>query len=91
MRQFAFAMLIATTLLPAQETYVLGPDSLPQPGVQQGSVTKYELKAGRFYPGTPHTYSVYLPAEEPTLIRYAYDFEQITGQRKDPPLFPPLP
>jgi amidase len=28
---------------------------------------------------------------ESTLIRYAYDFEQATGQRKDPPLFPPLP
>jgi Asp-tRNA(Asn)/Glu-tRNA(Gln) amidotransferase A subunit family amidase len=28
---------------------------------------------------------------ESTLIRYAYDFEQTTGQRKDPPLFPPLP
>jgi amidase len=28
---------------------------------------------------------------ESTLIRYAYDFEQTTGQRKDPPLFPRLP
>jgi amidase len=28
---------------------------------------------------------------ESTLIRYAYDFEQSSGQRKDPPLFPPLP
>ncbi len=28
---------------------------------------------------------------EATLIRYAYDFEQTTGQRKDPPLFPALP
>jgi sugar lactone lactonase YvrE len=68
MRQLAFAMLLATTLLRAQvlraqETYVLGRDSLPQPGVPQGSVTKYELKAGKFYPGTPHTYSVYLPAQ----------------------------
>jgi hypothetical protein len=27
----------------------------------------------------------------PSLIRYAYDFEQITGQRKDPALFSPLP
>jgi amidase len=26
-----------------------------------------------------------------TLIRYAYDFEQTSGQRKDPPLFPALP
>jgi amidase len=28
---------------------------------------------------------------EATLIRYAYDFEQTSGQRKDPPMFPPLP
>ena len=28
---------------------------------------------------------------EATLIRYAYDFEQTVRQRKDPPLFPPLP
>jgi amidase len=28
---------------------------------------------------------------ESTLVRYAYDFEQTTEQRKDPPLFPPLP
>jgi amidase len=27
---------------------------------------------------------------EGTLIRYAFDFEQTTKQRKDPPLFPPL-
>jgi amidase len=28
---------------------------------------------------------------ESTLIRYAFDFEQSSGQRKEPPLFPPLP
>jgi Asp-tRNA(Asn)/Glu-tRNA(Gln) amidotransferase A subunit family amidase len=28
---------------------------------------------------------------ESTLIRYVYDFEQTTRQRKDPPLFPALP
>jgi Asp-tRNA(Asn)/Glu-tRNA(Gln) amidotransferase A subunit family amidase len=28
---------------------------------------------------------------EATLIRFAYDFEQTVQQRKDPPLFPPLP
>jgi len=63
MRWFALLTLLAATLLHAQETYVLGPDSTPQAGVAKGSVTKYELKAGRFYPGTPHTYSVYLPAQ----------------------------
>ncbi len=28
---------------------------------------------------------------EPKLIGYSYDFEQTTGHRKGPPLFPPLP
>ena len=63
MRWFVLLTLLAATLLHAQETYVLGRDSMPQAGVAKGSVTKYELKAGRFYPGTPHTYSVYLPAQ----------------------------
>jgi gluconolactonase len=63
MRRFVLLTLLAATLLHAQETYVLGPDSTPQAGVPKGSVTKYELKAGSFYPGTPHTYSIYLPAQ----------------------------
>jgi gluconolactonase len=63
MRWFVLLALLTAMLVHAQETYVLGPDSHPQAGVPQGSVTKYELKPGRFYPGTPHTYSVYLPAQ----------------------------
>ena len=34
----------------------------PRNGVPKGSVTKYELEAGTFYPGTPHKYSIYVPA-----------------------------
>jgi gluconolactonase len=63
MRRFVLLALLTATLVYAQETYVLGPDSKAQAGVAQGSVTKYELKPGRFYPGTPHTYSVYVPAQ----------------------------
>jgi gluconolactonase len=63
MRRFVLLTLLAATLLHAQESYVLGPDSTSQAGVPKGSVTKYELKAGRFYPGTPHTYSLYVPAQ----------------------------
>jgi gluconolactonase len=63
MRRFVLLALLTATLVHAQETYVLGPDSKAQAGVAQGSVTKYELKPGRFYPGTPHTYSVYVPAQ----------------------------
>ena len=42
--------------------YALGPDSQPHSGVPR-SVAKYELKAGTFYSGTPHTYSIYVPAQ----------------------------
>jgi gluconolactonase len=66
MRNFATGcVLLAASLclnLQAQQTYTLGPDSLVQAGVPAGTVTKHELAAGAIYPGTPHVYSVYLPA-----------------------------
>ena len=43
--------------------YSLGPDSQPQPGVPKGTVTRHVLAPGKYYPGTPHTYQVYLPAQ----------------------------
>ncbi|MDE3149163.1 MAG: SMP-30/gluconolactonase/LRE family protein [Acidobacteriota bacterium] len=56
-------LVISATWLPAQSTYALGPDSQPQPGVPKGTVTKYILKPGKFYPGTPHHFAVYVPAQ----------------------------
>src|SRR5204863_9566332 len=36
----------------------------PQPNVPQGSVTRgLKLEPGKFYPGTPHNYSLYVPAQ----------------------------
>jgi gluconolactonase len=55
-------VLFAATLSCAQN-YTLGPDSLPQSGVSRGSVAKYTLPPGKFYPGTPHDYSIYVPAQ----------------------------
>ncbi len=46
----------------AQE-YALGPDSQPQAGVPRGQVTRHVLAPGRLYPGTPHNYAVYVPAQ----------------------------
>jgi gluconolactonase len=54
---FAFS----AALLSAQD-YPLGPDSQPRDGVPKGTVTQYTLAPGKFYPGTSHTYSVYVPA-----------------------------
>jgi len=40
----------------------------------------------------PAGLTILAPAfSESKLIRYAYDFEQATHHRKDPPLFPALP
>jgi gluconolactonase len=43
--------------------YSLGPDSQPQPDVPRGTVTKHTLAPGKFFPGTPHNYQVYVPAQ----------------------------
>jgi sugar lactone lactonase YvrE len=43
--------------------YSLATDSQPQPGVPAGRVTKHVLAAGKFFPGTPHNYQVYVPAQ----------------------------
>lgn len=44
----------------AQDTYPLTPDSEVQ-NVPHGTVEKLTLPPGQFYPGSPHTVSIYLP------------------------------
>src|SRR5262245_59892474 len=71
-RAALFSLLIGTgaLLLPGQPPpagggpvdYSLKADSQPQPGVARGTVTKRVLAPGRFFPGTPHNYQVYVPA-----------------------------
>jgi hypothetical protein len=41
----------------------LGPDSQVQPGVPKGVVTRLTLPPGKIYPGTPHNYAIYVPAQ----------------------------
>ena len=55
--------LVCAAALTAADDYTLGPDSQPHPGVPKGTVTKHTLAPGKFYPGTPHNYSVYVPAQ----------------------------
>ena len=43
--------------------YSLGSDSQPQSGVEKGSLTQHTLAPGRFFPGTPHNYQLYVPAQ----------------------------
>ena len=58
MRTLALAVLFVAALVYAGD-YALGPDSQPHSGVPRGSVAKYELNPA----GTPHTYSIYVPAQ----------------------------
>ena len=44
-------------------SYALGPDSQPQPGVPKGTLTKHTLAPGKCFPGTPHNYQIYVPAQ----------------------------
>ena len=43
--------------------YSLGPESQPQPNVPKGTLTRHTLAPGRFFPGTPHNYQLYVPAQ----------------------------
>ncbi len=43
--------------------YRLGPDSLPQEGVPKGEIRGPFTLSSRVYPGTQHTYWVYVPAQ----------------------------
>src|SRR5262249_28975882 len=43
-------------------SYALGADSQPQASVPKGTVSKHVLAPGKYFPGTPHNYQVYVPA-----------------------------
>jgi enterochelin esterase family protein len=43
--------------------YVPGPDSIEQPGVPKGEITKYTWEDSKIYPGTTRSYSVYVPKQ----------------------------
>src|ERR1700692_3022030 len=48
--------------------YRLGPDSMPQEGVPKGEIRGPYVIASNVYPGTQHTYWVYVPAQyDPTV------------------------
>jgi enterochelin esterase family protein len=62
----AIALLLdAGNLMAAGEDsfYKLGPDSLPQDGVPQGKLSGPFTLPCKAYPGTQHTYWVYVPAQ----------------------------
>lgn len=64
-RLFALALSLSLAVLRAvaADDYKLGPDSLPQAGVPQGTVEKFTFKASKIYPGTERDYWVYVPKQ----------------------------
>jgi enterochelin esterase-like enzyme len=67
LRAFCFTVcLCLATQLFAQgldDYYKLGPDSLPQEGLPQGEVNGPHVLPCKVFPGTQHTYWVYVPAQ----------------------------
>src|SRR5438876_7405044 len=53
---------VAVSDLPPVD-YSLGPDSQPQPDVPKGNLTRHTLPPGKYFPGTPHNYQIYVPAQ----------------------------
>jgi enterochelin esterase-like enzyme len=47
----------------ADKYYKLGPDSLPMEGVPKGKFTEGKIIPSQVFPGTQHTYYVYVPAQ----------------------------
>jgi len=70
---FCATVLAARHALPAQSAaqpapspdsqYRLGPDSMPQEGVPKGEIRGPFTLPSKVYPGTQHTYWVYVPAQ----------------------------
>ena len=63
---FAIGILMASDLLAQREEdrfYKLGPDSLVQEGVPQGKIAGPHTLPCEVFPGTQHTYWVYVPAQ----------------------------
>jgi sugar lactone lactonase YvrE/predicted esterase len=63
MKSLALLLLAASAALAGSADYPLGPDSQVQANVPHGTITKHVLPPGRLYPGTPHQYAVYVPAQ----------------------------
>jgi hypothetical protein len=68
--KITLATLLAAAALSAQQApvntdihYKLGPDSLAQEGVPKGTIKGPFQIPSEAYPGTSHTYSVYVPAQ----------------------------
>lgn len=96
MKRFVPVFFFATLLLNCQ-TYTPGPDSQVQANVPKGTVARDVLPPGKYYPGTPHNYSVYVPAQydasKPTPFMIFLDggsnnviFDNLIAKKEIPPM-----
>lgn len=90
---YAIFLGLATQAI-AQDDYQLGPDSQKQPGVPEGTVTKYEWNDSKIYPGTVRDYWVYVPAQynpqQPAAVMVFQDgqnYMRANGQFRVPIVF----
>src|SRR5207249_5258288 len=58
-----FALAFAAGFGQPPLDYSLGQDSQPRADAPQGTVTRHVLPPGKFFPGTPHNYQTYVPAQ----------------------------
>jgi enterochelin esterase family protein len=67
--------------------YVLGPDSMPQPGVPRGKLVGPTYLPSQVFPGYQHTYFVYVPAQydaaRPTPIMVFNDGQAMMAEPGD--------
>src|ERR1051325_8244328 len=64
--------------------YRLGPDSMPQDGVPKGEVRGPFTLPSNVYPGTQHTYWVYVPAQYDPAVPASLRSEEHTSELQSP-------
>jgi enterochelin esterase family protein len=73
----AAAALLTTPTSHAADDYKLGPDSMRQKGVPQGTLTQGKWKSTKVFPGTVREYWIYVPAQydakQPTCVMVFQD------------------
>ncbi|QDT63157.1 alpha/beta hydrolase [Calycomorphotria hydatis] len=72
-----FSIVVLVTPATAEETYPTHPDSLRNPDVPRGTVTRNEWNDSKIFPETSRTYWVYVPAQydgsEPAAVMVVQD------------------
>jgi enterochelin esterase family protein len=97
MRRLLPASLLALALAApafAADDYKLGPDSMEQPGVPQGKVTKHTWNDSKVFPGTVRDWWLYVPAQydgkQPACVMVFQDggsYVNPSGQFRVPTVF----